>query len=228
VTKPEADEVASTPIRLLIVDDHELVRKGFAATMAVDGRFEVVAETGSGRDALAALRRVRPDVAVVDLRLPDMRGEELCAELRERLPRTPVIILSAYGTEDTVRAAMKAGASAYVPKSADVGELLDVLARVVREESNSASPQIVERLHDLLGERSSEHRISPRQARVLALAAEGLTYREIGARLHISYGTVRFHMNNLKDKFGARTRTEMIVKAIQAGVLEPPTGGRSS
>jgi DNA-binding NarL/FixJ family response regulator len=228
VTTPEEDEVASTPIRLLIVDDHELVRKGFVAAMAVDDRFEVVAETGSGRSALAALRRVRPDVAVVDLRLPDMRGEELCAELRERLPATPVIILTAYGTEDAVRAAMKAGASAYVPKSADVGELMDVLARVAREDRDSAEPQIVERLHALLGERGSEHKISPRQARVLALAAEGLTYREIGDRLHISYGTVRFHMNNLKEKFGARTRTETIVKAIRAGVLEPPAGGGSS
>lgn len=213
------DDRRPVPIRLLIVDDHELVRKGFVATLALEERFDVVAETGSAREGLEAAERVRPDVAVVDLRLPDMPGEELCRRLRELLPATPVVILSAYGSEDTVRDAMDAGASAYLTKSSDLDELLEVLERVVR---GSVEPQIAEHLRDLLASRASDHDVSARQLRVLGLAAQGLTYHQIADRLCISHSTVRFHIHSLRARFGARTRTELIVKAIQAGIL-PPT-----
>jgi DNA-binding NarL/FixJ family response regulator len=211
-------------MRLLLVDDHELVRKGFVASLALEDRFDVVAETGSAREALEATRRWRPDVAVVDLRLPDMPGEQLCRSLREQQPAPAVIILSAYASEDTVRAAMDAGASAYVPKSADFEEILAVLERVVSDDAPSTEPQIAEQLREMLASRATDHEVSARQVRVLDLAAQGMTYHQIAERLCISRSTVRFHIHSLRDRFGARTRTELIVKAIQAGVISPPGG----
>ncbi|MBI5104876.1 MAG: response regulator transcription factor [Solirubrobacterales bacterium] len=216
----------AAPIRLLIVDDHEVVREGLVAALAADGRFEVIAAAGSAEEGLAALRRARPDVAVVDLRLPDMPGDVLCRTLRERLPATPVVVLSSFASEDTLRAAMDAGASAYISKAAGLGELRDTLRRVAAEGPDADAPQIREALHRMLVRRDDDDRPTPRQERVLELAADGLTYQEIGDRLFISESTVRFHMQKLKAKFGARTKTDLIAKAIRAGVITPPAEER--
>jgi DNA-binding NarL/FixJ family response regulator len=207
----------------MIVDDHEVVREGLVAALAANPRFEVAAVVSSAAEALAALRRAVPDVAVVDLRLPDMGGDELCRALRKAVSGLPVVILSSYASEDTVRAAMDAGAAAYISKSAGLGELRAVLERVL----SGDEPQIVEQLHGLLVRRNDDARPTPRQERVLDLAAEGMTYHEIGARLFISESTVRFHMQKLKSKFGARTKTDLIAKAIRAGVIAPAAEDRA-
>jgi len=216
----------ATPIRLLIVDDHEVVREGLAAALAADQRFEVVAAAGSAAEGLTALRRVRPDVAVLDLRLPDMPGDVLCRTLRERLPGMPVVMLSSFASEDTVRAAMDAGASAYISKSAGLGELREILESVAAEPPSAEGKQIREQLHRMLVGRDDHARATPRQERVLDLVADGLTYQEIGERLFISESTVRFHMQKLKARFGARTKSELIAKAIRGGVIAPPTEER--
>lgn len=211
-------------MRLLIVDDHEVVREGLVAVLAPDERFEVVATAGSGAEALARLDEVRPDVAVIDLRLPDMPGDRLCRTARERRPETRVVVLSSYMSADTVRAAMDAGAAAYVAKSAGLTELRQVLGRM-HDGGEDDAPQIVEQLHRLLVRREDEARTTPQQERVLELAAEGFTYHEIGERLCISESTVRFHMQKLKGKFGARTKTDLIAKAIRNGILAPAAEG---
>lgn len=213
------------PIRLIVVDDHEVVREGLVAALAADPRFDVTAEAGTAAEAFVALRRGSPDIAVLDLRLPDMPGEQLCREVLQRSPRTRVVMLSSYASEDAVRSALDAGASAYVSKSAGLADLRDVLQRVADEGPDPASRQIVEELHRLLVRRDDDLRPTPRQERVLDLAAEGLTYHEIGERLFISESTVRFHMQKLKTKFGARSKTDLIAKAIRAGVIAPPTEG---
>jgi DNA-binding NarL/FixJ family response regulator len=206
-------------MRLLIVDDHEVVREGLLAALAPDERFEVVAAAGSAAEALSRLDRVRPDVAVVDLRLPDMPGDTLCRALREKRPGLPVVILSSYTSEDAVRSAMRAGAWAYIAKAAGLSELRDVLARASADPGGD--PPIVEQLHRLLVRREDASRTTPQQERVLELAAEGLTYQRIGDQLCISESTVRFHMQKLKGKLGARTKTDLIAKAIRAGIIAP-------
>lgn len=210
-------------MRLLIVDDHEVVREGLVAVLTSDERFDVIATAGSGAEALARLDEVRPDVAVLDLRLPDMPGDRLCRAVRERRPATRVMVLSSYTSEDTVRAAMDAGATAYVTKAAGLSELRLVLGRVV--DGDGEEPQIVQQLHRLLVRREDQARTTPQQERVLELAAEGLTYHEIGDRLCISESTVRFHMQKLKGKFGARTKTDLIAKAIRTGILTQAAEG---
>lgn len=221
-----SEERRAGAIRLLIVDDHEVVREGLVAALAADHRFDVLTAAASGAEALAAVRRHVPDVAVVDLRLPDMPGDELCRCLRQRSPGTSLVVLSSYESEDKVRAAMDAGASAYISKSAGLAELRSVLVRVASEGPDASRPQIVEELHRLLVRHDDDERPTPRQERVLDLAAEGLTYHEIGARLFISESTVRFHMQKLKLKFGARTKTDLIAKAIRSGVITPATDDR--
>jgi DNA-binding NarL/FixJ family response regulator len=211
-------------MRIMIVDDHELVREGVRSALSRVAGIEVVAEASTGREALRRVRQTLPDVALVDLRLPDMRGEELTRELARGFPGTAVIILSTYLSEETVRGALQAGAAAYVTKAAGLPELLAAIERVRLGRSAAgpaAGPQIVKQLHQLVNERMSGTTPTPQQERVLELAAEGYTNQEIGKRLFISESTVRFHVQKLKAKFEARTKTELIAKAIRTGFIAP-------
>lgn len=208
-------------MRLLVVDDHEVVREGLASALSADGRFEIVGAVASAGAALEAARRTAPDVALVDLRLPDMMGDALCRELRARFPATAVVVLSSYISEDTVRATMEAGATAYVAKAAGLSELRATLDRVVGGTAEGGERPIVAQLLDLVARRAHDELITPQQERVLELAADGLTYREIGGRLYISESTVRFHMQKLKVKLGARSKTDLIAKAIRSGLIAP-------
>ncbi|HET9103534.1 MAG TPA: response regulator transcription factor [Solirubrobacteraceae bacterium] len=211
-------------VRVIIVDDHELVREGVRASLARAPGIEVVGEASTGREAQRRMRQTLPDVALIDLRLPDMRGEDLTRELTRDFPGTSVIILSTYLSEETVRGALQAGASAYVTKSAGLTELLSAIERVRGRDAGvtaSSGPQIVKQLHALVNERMAGTTPTPQQERVLELAAQGFTNHEIGDRLFISESTVRFHVQKLKAKFEARTKTELIAKAIRTGFIAP-------
>jgi DNA-binding NarL/FixJ family response regulator len=208
-------------VRLLIVDDHEVVREGLSATLGADDRFEVVATASSGAEAQLRAGRACPDIALVDYRLPDISGDRLCREIRLRSKRTAVVILSSYLSEDAVRSAMEAGAAAYVSKAAGLAELRGVLAEVAADDGAAHEPVIIRQLHELVARRREDVHLTPQQERVLELAAEGMTYREVGARLFISESTVRFHMQKLKARFGARTKTDLIAKAIRSGLIAP-------
>ncbi|QEC48126.1 response regulator transcription factor [Baekduia soli] len=211
-------------MRIMIVDDHEIVREGVRAALSCDPRIEVVAEAGSGKEALRRVRQTLPDIALVDLRLPDMRGEDLTRELVRDFPGTSVIILTTYLSEETVRGALEAGAVAYVTKAAGLPELTAAIERVMDGEpvpDAAAGLQIVRQLHALVTSRMTGATPTPQQERVLELAAQGFTNQEIGSRLFISESTVRFHVQKLKSKFEARTKTELIAKAIRTGFIAP-------
>jgi len=216
------------PVRLLVVDDHEVVREGLAAALAADGRFEIVGAVGTAAAALREARRSNPQVALIDLRLPDMTGDLLCRELRSRQPATAIVILSSYLSEDLVRAAIEAGAVGYVAKAASLSELRETLEQVVGLAGAITEQPIVSQLRELVARRAGEALLTPQQERVLELAADGLTYREIGERLYISESTVRFHMQKLKVKLSARSKTDLIARAIRAGVIAPAEEDRSS
>lgn len=211
-------------MRVMIVDDHQIVREGVRATLSSDPRIEVVAEAATAKDALRCVRRTLPDLALVDLRLPDMRGEDLTRELVRDFPGTRVIILTTYLSEETVRGALDAGAVAYVTKAAGLRELMAAIERVMEGDvapGVASGPQIVKQLHSVVNERMSGTLPTPQQERVLELAAQGFTNQEIGSRLFISESTVRFHVQKLKAKFEARTKTELIAKAIRTGFIAP-------
>ena len=204
-------------LRVLVVDDHEIVRVGLCAT--IGQRYAVVGTASTGAEALKLALQLKPDVVVADLRLPDMLGDELCRRLLERLPAMRVVMLSTYVSEETVRLAFQAGAVGYVTKAAGLPELLKVLARLEHgEPSNGVSaPQVVANLHAL----TASHVLTPQQESVLELAAQGLTNEQIGARLYLSESTVRFHLQKLKKKFDARSKTDLIARAIRAGAIPP-------
>ena len=214
-------------LRLIIVDDHEVVREGLVAALSQDVRFAIVGAASSGEAAVDLARQQRPDVAIIDMRLPDMPGHDLCRELRRLLPEINVIALSSYLTEDAVRNALNAGASAYVTKAAGLAELRGALDEANargrgRWDQELNATQIVRRLEQLVESRSDTSSPTPQQARVLELAAQGLTYGEIAKRLLISESTVRFHIQKLKLKFETSSKTELVARAIRAGLIAAP------
>ena len=209
-------------VRLLLVDDHEVVREGLAAALTAGDAYEIVGTAGTGARGIVEAGRARPDLALIDHRLPDMAGDDLCRGIRATSTRTVVVVLSSYVGEDTVRDAFEAGASAYVSKAAGLAELRQTLEEVLAG-SPEDEPVIARQLRDLVVRRRETLSLTPQQERVLELAAEGLTYREVGERLYISESTVRFHMQKLKIRFEARTKTELIAKAIRTGWLPQAT-----
>jgi DNA-binding NarL/FixJ family response regulator len=215
-------------LKLLIVDDHEVVRDGLTSALASDQRFEIVGAAGNAQEAVQLARRTTPDVAILDMYLPDVSGDELCVRLRGLLPSLSVIVVSSYLTEEAVRRAASAGAAAYVTKAAGLPELRATLDRIWANRGQpideSSVPQIVKSLENLVKDRSGDDRApTPQQARVLELAAEGMTYYEIAERLMISQSTVRFHIQKLKVKFGTNSKTDLIVQCIRLGVIAPPS-----
>jgi DNA-binding NarL/FixJ family response regulator len=211
-------------MRLLIVDDHEIVREGLVSALAPDPRYEVVAAVATAGEAMRWAKRTVPEVALVDLRLPDMTGTDLSRALRSVLPSIRVIVLTSYLSEETVKEAIDAGAVAYVTKAAGLSELrrvLDEVSRLDRGPAPQGPSQIVRRLHDLASSHFGIDVPTPQQQQVLDLAAQGLTNDAIGARLYISESTVRFHLQNMKTKLGARSKTELIARAIRAGIIAP-------
>ncbi|MEV5892522.1 response regulator transcription factor [Nonomuraea fuscirosea] len=208
---------AAEPIVILIVDDHEVVRDGLIATLsAPDRRVVGAAEAGA---AIELVRSERPAVAVVDLRLPGVPGNELIARLRELDPALRIVVLSTYLSEQSVRAAYEAGADAYVAKSAGTDELRGALGRVLAGESRSEAPAALVRR--LRGDDEPRPRLSAQQERVLLLAAGGATDKEIAAALHITESTARFHLQRVKDLLGVRSKTQVIAEAIRLELIPP-------
>lgn len=215
----EADQ-----LRLLVVDDHEVVRAGLTAALAADSGVQVVEAAATGQEAMGLVCSISPDVAVVDLRLPDMSGDELCRRLRDLRPGLTVVVLSSYLTEVAVRESLHAGASAYVTKAAGLPELRAAIQEAAAGGSGRRPTvsQILRRLEQVVDARDEPGTPTPQQARVLELAAEGLTYAEIARRLMISESTVRFHVQKLKIKFGVRSRTELVVRVVRDGLVARP------
>jgi DNA-binding NarL/FixJ family response regulator len=210
-------------LRLLVVDDHEVVREGLMATLGQ--RYDVAAAMPTGADALAWIAKDRADVALVDFRLPDTSGDVLCEMLRESAPDMAVVILTTYSSPEIARRALRAGACAYLTKAAGLPALHDVLGKLEQDTIDPPNPaaagQIVDQLHELISRQAGDVQLTPQQESVLELASMGLTNREIGARLYISESTVRFHLQKLKTKFSARSKTDLIARAIRGGVIAP-------
>lgn len=221
------EDAVVTPqrLKLLVVDDHEVVRIGLSAAVTADSRFELVGAAANAAEALRCARRTLPHAAVVDMHLPNVPGDELCVKLRALLPSLSVIMLSSYLSEEAVGKAIRAGAAAYVTKAAGLPELRNVLGRVWEHRCETPKvaqvPQIVQYLEALVRQRSDDTAPTPQQRRVIELAAEGLTYREIAERLMISESTVRFHVQKLKIKLNTHSKTELIVQAIRRGYIAP-------
>ena len=204
-------------IRLLIVDDHPVVRDGLRGMFAGDDRFEVVGEAGDGHEALAVARSAHPDVVLMDLRMPGMDGVTTIGALREQGSAARVLVLTTYDTDSDVLPAIKAGATGYLLKDTPREELFRAVAAAHRGES-VLSPAVAGRLMGQLRSPAREP-LSQRELEVLRLIARGGTNREAAAKLFISEATVKTHLLHVYAKLGVRDRAAAVAAAFERGLL---------
>ena len=207
-------------IRLLIVDDHAVVRLGLRTLLAEEADLEVVAEAGSAEDALLQVEQKKPDIAVVDIQLPGRSGIEICREIRQRFPMTRVVILTSHAGEAFVEQAMRAGASGYVLKQVGNEELIRAIRAAYRGEvalDSQTSSKVVSRFLDLekKADQSAFRELSLREKEVLSLVAEGESNREIGVKLNLTEITVRNYVSNILNKLQLRNRIELAKYAFE-------------
>jgi two-component system response regulator DevR len=207
------------PLRVVLVDDHHIVRQGLRSILEPDPQFEVVGEAGNGADALRIVAEQQPDIVLLDLKLPDMGGVELCQRISEANPQTAVLILTAFIDRGLVDACLRAGARGYLLKDAENLHLQEQLLAVVQGHA-ALDPRAADVLTDyLLKHKPSPEVLSLRELEVLRLIAQGLTNKEIGAKLYISENTVKGHVKEILTKMNARNRIEAVLVAKERGFL---------
>jgi two-component system response regulator DevR len=228
MTTPTPGAVDAPTIRILIADDHEVVRIGLAALLDRQPGFSVVAEAASGSDALRLAMQHRPDVAVLDIRMPDGSGTDACRAITSRLPGTSVVMLTSYADSDALFDAIAAGASGYVLKRIGSDELVRAIRAVAAGDSlldPSVTSQVLARLRELKQseEGGAFNELTDQERRVLAHVAEGRSNREIGQALDIAEKTVRNYVSNILAKLGLESRAQAAAFAIRNRLAELST-----
>jgi DNA-binding NarL/FixJ family response regulator len=208
---------AQMPIRVFVLDDHEVVRRGLKDLFDSEEGFEVVGESGSAKDAEARIPALRPDVAILDGRLPDGSGIEVCRSIRSVDPSIRAIILTSYDDDEALFAAIMAGAAGYVLKQVIGHDLLDVV-RSVAEGHSLLDPAVTQRVLDRLrqggpSEPDELRALTPQERRILELVTEGLTNRQIGEQLFLAEKTVKNYMTSILSKLGLQRRAQAAVLA---------------
>jgi DNA-binding NarL/FixJ family response regulator len=210
-------------INVLLVDDHELIRQGLRRAFERDGECTVAGEAGSLADARRLISLLAPDVAILDVRLPDGNGLEACRAIRADHPDLGIVILTMYAGDDQLFEALEAGASAFVPKNAPAE---DVVA-AARHAAASPHSFVATDLQDAMKRRLSPTgpQLSPREREVLGLLADGLGVAQISRQLFISESTTKTHISKLYEKLGAGNRAQALMTALKLGLLKRDEGG---
>jgi len=202
------------PIRILIVDDHAMVR--FALTEAIQRHSDLtlVGEAQNGRSAVALYRKLRPDVVTMDFKLPDQDGDQVVAEIRAEFPEARVVLLSIFENSESIWRATQAGVLGYVSKAAKVAEVIQAIRSIAVGKTYFSSG-----LEEKLATRQRQENLTPRELAVLELVAEGHSNKEIAAALNLSLSTVKLHLQNIFSKLGAQDRTQATAAAFQRGIV---------
>ena len=234
------DTPAPAPIRVLIADDQRVVREGLSMLVALIDDVEVVGAACDGAEAVRLAHAYRPDVVLMDLRMPDLDGIAATGLLRERLPAARVLVLTTYADQDAIVPALRAGARGYLTKDASA-EQIEAAIRAVHAGQTHLDPAVQERLVAAVirspdpaghagtgtsagtgtGTRPPPDGLTTREAQVLALLASGLSNAEIAQRLYLSHATVKTHINRIFAKTGARDRAQAVRYAYQHGLTTP-------
>lgn len=211
----------SEQIRILIVDDHPVVRDGLAAILGTQPDLLVVGEAGDGRDALHKAQSLQPDVILLDLEMPGMDGVETCRHLKTQDAQARVIVFTAFDSDERIVTAVQAGAQGYLLKGAPRQELFHAV-RVVHSGGSLLQPIVASKLLQRVTQEAEPglEPLTPRELEVLQAMAAGLQNKEIAARLVISERTVKFHVSAILGKLGAGNRTEAVALAAQHGLVE--------
>ncbi|HDN80099.1 MAG: DNA-binding response regulator [Chloroflexi bacterium] len=208
-------------VKVVIVDDHEIVRKGLRSILESDARFDVIGEAATGEEALKVISSTKPDVALVDIRMPGMSGVELCCRLSKTVPETAVIILTSYLENELVYECIRAGAKGYILKDIESLDLKRSILAVVQGEAvldPKATSIVMEHLRkdeELGGLRP----LSPKEMEILRLISQGLSNKEIAAKLFLSENTIKGYVQEILRKLGARNRIEAIMIALRRGLI---------
>jgi DNA-binding NarL/FixJ family response regulator len=204
-------------IRLLIVDDHPVVRDGLSGIFAGDPDFEVVGQAANGVEAVRRAQELKADVVLMDLRMPEMGGVEAIKQLRQRTPSAHVIVLTTYDTDNEVLSAIEAGATGYLLKDAPREELMRAVRAAHRGES-VLSPSVAGRLMGRV-RRPATDAISPRELEVIKLIAGGANNREAAAKLFVSEATIKTHLLHVFEKLGVRDRAAAVSEAYKRHLI---------
>lgn len=210
-------------IRVLLVDDHAVVRSGLSAFLMVHDDLELVGEAGSGQEAVDQCERLKPHVVLMDMMMPGMDGATATRVIRQRQPQTQVIALTSFKEEDLVHDALEAGAIGYLLKNVTADELADAI-RKAHKGRPTLSPEATQALiHATTQPPPLGHDLTTREREVLALMAQGISNPGIADQLFVSRSTVKFHVSSILSKLGASTRTEAVAMALQHRLVDGPT-----
>ena len=205
----------SSPIRILSVDDHPLIRQGIAGLIATQADMTLIAEAANGREAIQQFHRHRPDITLMDLQMPEMNGLDAIIAIRGEFPEARIVVLTTYAGDVQALRALKAGARAYLLKDSLHKELL-VTIRAVQAGKKSMSPEVSFQL----AEHATDDALTPAEVRVLRLIAEGDANKEIAAQLSTSEDTVKGQVRNILSKLGAKDRTHAAMIGLKRGIIE--------
>ncbi|KGN32337.1 chemotaxis protein CheY [Knoellia sinensis KCTC 19936] len=219
---------ASDRIRIVIADDHDLYRRGMQAVIGLEPDLEIVAEAGSGAEAVEKVFEFDPDVVLLDVRMPGNSGIEACTAIKEKAPRTKILILTASDDESDLFSAIKAGASGYLLKDLPTEQIADSV-RLVHSGQSMIPPHMASQLiaefsrlsNEPPKEAQSGPRLTDRELEVLALVARGKANKEIASQLFISENTVKNHVRNILEKLQLHSRVEAALYALRRNLIEP-------
>ena len=211
------------PIRVLIADDHPIVRQGLATVLDQEQDLEVVGQASNGHEAVAQASRLHPDVVLMDLQMPGMDGVEAIQHIKAEDPDIGVIILTTYDTDEYIFRGVEAGARAYLLKDSPPEEVLNAI-RIVNRGESLVQPRVASRLLDRFSQLSrgpaSQEILSSRELEVLQLMATGAANKEIAAQLLIGESTVKTHLIHIFNKLGVKGRTEAVAEAARKGIIK--------
>lgn len=222
-------EPTAASIRLVVADDQPLMRQAITAFFDAEPEYDVVGTAANGREAVRVVAKIQPDLILMDLDMPEMTGVEATAEIVATDSPTKVVVLTTFSIMEWVAPALRAGASGYLTKDAAPDELTVAVARVMADEtvlSPAATRLLVEEFASLDAVRVApttppKIHLTERETQVVHLLAGGLSNKEIAEELHLSLGSVKLHMSKASDRLGARDRVQLLVRAIEVGMVQP-------